>query len=95
MTSNHISFGSEEGTIGGQNIRSVMIEQNWVLLSRHENNDYWTLPGDSPLFDETTKGLDRVKFGDDLMLMESTDSFSFCYLFKGHTYLAKQNLPNL
>lgn len=59
MTSNHIGFGSEEGTIGGPNIRSVMIEQNRVLLYRHENNDYWILPGGGPLFDETTK--DAIK----------------------------------
>ena len=39
-----------------------------------------------------SKGLDRAKFGDDLMLMESIDSLSFCYLFKGQTYIAKQKL---
>jgi len=38
------------------------------------------------------KGLDRAKFGEDMMLMESKGSFSFCYLFKGQTYLARQNL---
>ncbi len=27
-----------------------------------------------------------------MMLMESISSFSFCYLFKGQTYLAKQKL---
>ncbi len=39
-----------------------------------------------------SKGLDRVKFGDDMMLMESIGPFSFCYLFKGQTYLARQKL---
>ncbi len=39
-----------------------------------------------------SKGLDRVKFGDDMMLMESIGSFSFCYLFKGQTYIARQKL---
>ncbi|MFX1532544.1 MAG: tetratricopeptide repeat protein [Promethearchaeota archaeon] len=39
-----------------------------------------------------SKGLDRAKFGDDMMLMESIGSFSFCYLFRGQTYLAKQKL---
>ena len=39
-----------------------------------------------------SKGLDRVKFGDEMMLMESIGSFSFCYLFKGQTYIAKQKL---
>jgi hypothetical protein len=33
-----------------------------------------------------------VKFGDDVMLMESIGSLSFCYLFKGQTYLARQKL---
>jgi tetratricopeptide (TPR) repeat protein len=39
-----------------------------------------------------SKGLDRVKFGDEMMLMESIDAFSFCYLFKGQSYSAKQKL---
>ena len=39
-----------------------------------------------------SKGLDRVKFGDEMMLMESIGSFSFCYLFKGQTFLARQKL---
>lgn len=39
-----------------------------------------------------SKELDRVKFGDEMMLMESIGSFSFCYLFKGQTYLARQKL---
>ncbi len=39
-----------------------------------------------------SKGLDRAKFGDEMMLMESIGSFSFCYLFKGQTYSAKQKL---
>ena len=39
-----------------------------------------------------SKGLDRAKFGDDMMLMESIDLFSFCYLFKGQTYIARQKL---
>jgi len=37
--SNHIGFGSREGTIGGPNIRSIMIEQNRVLLYKYENDD--------------------------------------------------------
>ncbi len=39
-----------------------------------------------------SKGLDRAKLGDEMMLMESIGSFSFCYLFRGQTYLAKQKL---
>ncbi|MHA2009402.1 MAG: tetratricopeptide repeat protein [Promethearchaeota archaeon] len=39
-----------------------------------------------------SKGLDRAKFGDNMILMQSLGSFSVCYLFKGQTYLAKQKL---
>ncbi len=39
-----------------------------------------------------SKGLDRAKFGDYTILMDSIDSFSVCYLFKGQTYSAKQKL---
>lgn len=39
-----------------------------------------------------SKGLDRAKFGEDTILIESVNSFSVCYLFKGQTYLAKQRL---
>lgn len=59
MTSNHIGFGSEPGTIGGPNIRIVMIEQNQILLYRHQSEDYWVFPGGGPLFGETTK--DAIK----------------------------------
>jgi len=39
-----------------------------------------------------SKGLDRAKFGDDIMLMDTLGSFSICYLFKGQSYPAKQKL---
>jgi tetratricopeptide (TPR) repeat protein len=39
-----------------------------------------------------SKGLDRAKFGDDMMLMDTIGSFSICYLFKGQSYPAKQRL---
>lgn len=38
------------------------------------------------------KRLDRVKFGEYTILMQSISKFSVCYLFKGQTYLAKQKL---
>jgi tetratricopeptide (TPR) repeat protein len=38
------------------------------------------------------KRLDRAKFGDYTILMQSVNPFSVCYLFKGQTYLAKQKL---
>jgi tetratricopeptide (TPR) repeat protein len=39
-----------------------------------------------------SKGLDRAKFGDDLILMQSIGPFSICYVFKGQTYPATQRL---
>ncbi|MHA2391427.1 MAG: tetratricopeptide repeat protein [Promethearchaeota archaeon] len=39
-----------------------------------------------------SKGLDRAKFGDDLILIKSVSHFSVCYLFKGQTYPATQRL---
>ena len=54
MSSNQVSFGIGEGTIGGPNIRAIMIEQNRVLLYRLKNDDVWVTPGGGPLFDETT-----------------------------------------
>ncbi|MHA2391567.1 MAG: tetratricopeptide repeat protein [Promethearchaeota archaeon] len=41
-----------------------------------------------------SKGLDRAKFGDYIILMESVESYSVCYLFKGQSYPAKQKLSN-
>ncbi|MFW9970404.1 MAG: tetratricopeptide repeat protein [Candidatus Odinarchaeota archaeon] len=38
------------------------------------------------------KRLDRAKFGDYTILMQTVNPFSVCYLFKGQTYLAKQKL---
>jgi len=39
-----------------------------------------------------SKGLDRAKFGENTIILQSVNSFLFCYLFKGQTYLAKQKL---
>jgi hypothetical protein len=39
-----------------------------------------------------SKGLDRVKFGDDTLLLQTVDDFSIGYLYKGQTYPAKQKL---
>ncbi|MFW9825447.1 MAG: tetratricopeptide repeat protein, partial [Candidatus Thorarchaeota archaeon] len=41
-----------------------------------------------------SEGLDRAKFGQYTVLMENIADFSFCYLFKGQTYLAKKKLAN-
>ncbi|MHA2035007.1 MAG: hypothetical protein ACW972_05050 [Promethearchaeota archaeon] len=42
-----------------------------------------------------SKGLDRARFGDYIILIESVDSYSLCYLFKGQSYQAKKKLSNL
>lgn len=39
-----------------------------------------------------SKGLDRIKFDEYMILMQTVESFSVCYLFKGQTYIAKQKL---
>ncbi|MHA1931450.1 MAG: tetratricopeptide repeat protein [Promethearchaeota archaeon] len=39
-----------------------------------------------------SKGLDRAKFGEDMLLMQSVDTFLVCYLFKGETYFAIKKL---
>ncbi|MHA2182739.1 MAG: hypothetical protein ACXAAH_15065 [Promethearchaeota archaeon] len=39
-----------------------------------------------------SKGLDRAKFGELMILMQSAGPFSVSYLFRGQTYLAKQKL---
>ena len=41
-----------------------------------------------------SEGLDRAKFGSYTVLMKNLADFSFCYLFKGQTYLAKKKLSN-
>ena len=42
-----------------------------------------------------SKGLDRARFGEYIILLESVDSYSVCYLFKGQSYPAKQKLTSL
>jgi hypothetical protein len=39
-----------------------------------------------------TEGLDRAKFGEYTVLMETISKYSICYLYKGQTYLAKKKL---
>ncbi|KKK77077.1 hypothetical protein LCGC14_2857230 [marine sediment metagenome] len=39
-----------------------------------------------------SEGLDRAKFGQHTVLMESVGSFFVCYLYEGQTYAAKQKL---
>lgn len=39
-----------------------------------------------------SKGLDRAKFGNHMILIQPIKPFSVCYIFKGQTYIAKQKL---
>jgi len=39
-----------------------------------------------------SKGLDRAKFGEHMILIQPVKPFSVCYFFKGQTYIAKQKL---
>ncbi len=41
-----------------------------------------------------SKGLDRARFGDYTMLIETVNSYSVCYLFRGQSYPAKQKLTS-
>jgi tetratricopeptide (TPR) repeat protein len=41
-----------------------------------------------------SEGLDRAKFGQYTVLMKDVADFSFCYLFKGQTYVAQKKLAN-
>ena len=42
-----------------------------------------------------SKGLDRARFGEYIILIEPVKVYSVCYLFKGQTYPAKQKLTSL
>ena len=41
-----------------------------------------------------SKSLDRAKFGEYTLLLKTLNSFSFCYLFEGQSYLAQKRLNN-
>jgi hypothetical protein len=80
----------------------LIITEGGVLLFSHPFTDEWKQ--DESLFsnflsaftsfsDEFfSEGLDRAKFGQHTVLMESVRSFSVCYLYKGQTYAAQQKL---
>jgi hypothetical protein len=80
----------------------LIIGEGGVLLFSYPFTDEWKR--DDELFSSFlsaftsfsseffVKGLDRAKFGDDLILMQSIGPFSICYLFRGQTYTATQRL---
>lgn len=41
-----------------------------------------------------SRGLNRAVFGEYKLIMESIESFSVCYLFKGQTYVAREKLSH-
>ena len=78
----------------------MIIAEGGVLVFSYPFSEEWTF--DDELFggfltafnsisDEIfSEGLDRVKFGNQTVLMENIANFSICYLFRGQTYPAKQ-----
>lgn len=41
-----------------------------------------------------SEGLDRAKFGEYILIMKAASPFLFCYLFKGHSYLAQNTIQS-
>jgi hypothetical protein len=82
----------------------LIIAEGGILLFSYSFTDDWVIDDDlfggflsafttfsNEIFSE---GLDRAKFGQFTVLMESVGSFSICYLFKGQTYIAKKKLSD-
>jgi len=87
---------------GQQPVSLLILAAGGVLLFSYPFSDEWKQ--DADLFgsflsafltfsDEFfSQGLDRAKFGEETILLQSVGSFSICYLFRGQTYFAKQKL---
>jgi len=87
---------------GQQPVSLLILAEGGVLLFTYPFSDEWKQ--DDDLFgsflsafltfsDEFfSQGLDRAKFGEETILLQSVGSFSICYLFRGQTYFAKQKL---
>lgn len=90
--------------IDEQPVLLLILATGGILIFSHSFADEWRF--DSELFggflsafnsisaEIFSEGLDRVKFGQHTVLMESVANFSICYLYKGQTYIAKQKLAN-
>ena len=88
--------------VNEQPVLLIIIAEGGVLLFSFPFSDEWER--DEELFssflsaftsfsDEFfSEGLDRVRFGQHTVLLETINSFSVCYLYKGQTYPAKQKL---
>jgi len=80
----------------------LIITEGGVLIFSHAFTDEWKR--DDQLFSSFltaftsfsneffSKGLDRAKFGEFMILIKSVSYFSVCYLFKGQTYPATQRI---
>ncbi|MFW9941539.1 MAG: tetratricopeptide repeat protein [Candidatus Thorarchaeota archaeon] len=87
-----------------QPVLLLILAEGGILLFSYPFTDKWKQDDDlfgsflsafTSFSDEFfSKGLDRAKFGEETILMQSVSSFSVCYLFKGQTYSAKQKLDN-
>lgn len=96
------SLNEPSETTNEQPVLLLIIAEGGALLFSHPFTDRWQRDDDlfssflsafSSFSDEYfSQGLDRVKFGEDTLLMLSVNSFSVCYLYKGQSYLAKQKL---
>ncbi|MFX1490293.1 MAG: hypothetical protein ACFFBI_14170, partial [Promethearchaeota archaeon] len=90
--------------VNEQPVLLLLIAEGGVLIFSYPFADEWQhdteifgsfLSAFNSFSDEFfSKGLDRVKFGDDTLLIQTVDSFSIGYLYKGQTYPAKQKLTN-
>jgi tetratricopeptide (TPR) repeat protein len=89
-------------SIDEQPVLLLIIAEGGILLFSFPFTDKWQQDDDLfgsflsafTSFSEEffSKGLDRAKFGEDTILLQTVNSFSVYYLFKGQTYLAKQKL---
>jgi len=89
-------------SVDDQSILLMIIAEGGVLIFSYPFSEEWKF--DDELFggfltafnsisDEIfSEGLDRVKFGNQTVLIEQVANFSICYLFKGLTYVAQQKL---
>ncbi|MFW9821586.1 MAG: tetratricopeptide repeat protein [Candidatus Thorarchaeota archaeon] len=82
----------------------LIIAEGGVLIFSYPFTDEWKhdteifssfLSAFNTFSDEFfSKGLDRVKFGDETLLIQSFSSFSIGYLYRGQSYPAKQKLTS-
>lgn len=88
--------------INEDSVMLMIIAEGGSLLFSYSFSDEWKIDDDlfggflsafttfsNEIFSE---GLDRAKFGQFTVLMETAETFSICYLFKGQTYIAKKKL---